>query len=61
MSFIKHARVESIGTAEFASGSLKKVASKSGKISVYLDGARKLDIQAILDKSAEKLRSATLQ
>ena len=54
MSFIKHARVESIGTAEFASGSLKKVASKSGKISVYLDGARKLDIQAILDKSAEK-------
>ena len=59
MSFIKQARVQSLGTALYAAdGSvLNKVANHETRTqpkSYYIDGARKLDVKDALNRVAER-------
>lgn len=53
MGFIKYASVESLGVASFDGGELRKIAGASNN-SYYIDGARKLDIDGLLGKVADK-------
>ena len=55
MAFVKYASVTSLGTADWSGVSLRKVAAGPSNLnSYYIDGTRKLDIQGMLDKVADK-------
>lgn len=67
MGFIKHASVQSLGTATFSDEGLKKVAASEGADagvapstkSYYIDGARKVDVRAMLKEAGPKFDIST--
>ena len=57
MGFIKHAYVQSIGTATFLEEGLRKTASSESLTlpkSYYIDGSRKIDVRGMLKEASSK-------